>query len=78
MMLIISPNFVIIILIKDMRNLIFKNIEHPFLFENNSHILVPVQETWLVNLLSSIMLRNDIFIFTHGNLLTYLCKDRDY
>jgi len=37
MMLIISPNFVIIILIKDMRNLIFKNIEHPFLFENNSH-----------------------------------------
>jgi len=61
-----------------MRNLIFKNIEHSFLFENNSHISVPVQETWLVNLLSSIMLCNDIFIFTNGNLLTYLCKDGDY
>jgi len=31
-----------------------------------------------VNLLASCVLHKDIFIFTHGNLSTYSCKDNKY
>jgi hypothetical protein len=78
MTLIFNPNFIINILIKNKKELDFQ--EHITFFPFLELLTFRYQSKKFgsVNLLASNILCNDIFIFIHGNLLTYLCKDNEY